>query len=855
MSTKIGHFEILSELAKSSTGAVYKANDPQSGQTVALKVIELSAFRESAPALEQSLLQEAETTKTLSSSNLAPVFGAGEIEGKFCAAMEYIQGNSIATMLARKEGFSIWDLLDIGRQVCAGLDHAHSKNVFHYSLEPAKIMCGWDGTVKILGFGVSSVGKFTKQIPGPVPSILPYMSPEQVRDEAIDGRSNVFTLGAMFYEMVTDRKAFERDGPDSLRQSILESTPVPPMHVNAKVHPLLSDLIMKALDKDPAKRYQSGRELLDDLEKCKESKPQAAKKPAETPKGLVTPDKAKSAVQAKSVAATPAQPSASRPASPAAGRPSTPKSPATQPAEKKFVVPTAPKSDPASQPAQPASSRVANKPGATAAPKAAAAAAGWGGSASASSAAPEIDSSNQFITSCVKATIKSAESHSPNMSSAVVDEPEIETFAPDAPKIAVDPMMAEAGPSRGHSTSFSEIAELPPLKEVYIAPEPPPTPLSSSIHAAEPSATMYQGVHEAEEKPRVQPREVAQKALKEIKGVPPRLMLYSIAGAVVLILIIVAVLYFKYSGTGDDDAGTARSAAAAQPAARQPAPESRQPAPAVEATPSEPAAEPQPEPAQPAAASKIRNARKKPAPAPVVVPGQMAVESTPPGALVQVDGKSDPSWVTPFAMSGMKPGQHSITVSKAGYSTDTRAVEISSGSKANVILHLAQLTAFLAVKSDPTGANIYVDGKDMGKTTPAQVNVDKGSHVILIRKMGYIDETTQAQFVLGQTVNYSPSLRPLGNVDNIKTVGKMKKLFGGNGGQPGQATISIRTQPKGAQISINQHMVEKGTPVEILLDPGNYVLDITLSGYAPVHKVITADKGGKLVVDETLQPQ
>ena len=182
------------------------------------------------------------------------------MDGQFCAAMEYIQGNSVATMLARKEGFSIWDLLDIGRQVCSGLDHAHSHIVFHYSLEPAKIMCGWDGTVRVLGFGVSSVGKFAAQMPE-VPSILHYMSPEQVRGEEIDARSNIFSLGALFYEMVTDRKAFDREDAESLRQSILESTPVPPMHVNSNLHPLLSDLIMKALSKDPAERYQSGRRI------------------------------------------------------------------------------------------------------------------------------------------------------------------------------------------------------------------------------------------------------------------------------------------------------------------------------------------------------------------------------------------------------------------------------------------------------------------------------------------------------------------------------------------------------------------------------------------------------------------
>src|SRR5437879_4771709 len=162
MSTKLGHFEILSELAKSSTAVVYKANDLESGQTVALKAIQLSAFGEGAAALEQALLAEAEATKVLSSSNITNVYGAQVSEGQFCAAMEYIQGNSIATMLARKEGFSIWDLLDIGRQLTSGLDHATSLKLVHYSLEPSKIMCGWDGTVKILSFGVSRVGNFAQ---------------------------------------------------------------------------------------------------------------------------------------------------------------------------------------------------------------------------------------------------------------------------------------------------------------------------------------------------------------------------------------------------------------------------------------------------------------------------------------------------------------------------------------------------------------------------------------------------------------------------------------------------------------------------------------------------------------------
>ncbi|HSY90321.1 MAG TPA: PEGA domain-containing protein [Candidatus Binatus sp.] len=847
MPTKIGHFEILSELAKSPTGVVYKANDPASGQTIALKTIQLSAFGESAAALEQALLTEAESTKVLSSPNITNVSGASVIDGQLCAAMEYIQGNSIATMLARKEGFSIWDLLDIGRQLSAALDHAKSHNIVHYSLEPSKIMCGWDGTVRILSYGVSAVGNFVQHSPEAVPSILLYMSPEQVRGEAVDGRSNLFSLGAILYEMVTERRAFDGQDAESVRRSILESTPAPPLHVNAKVHPLLSDLIMKALAKDPAQRFQHGRELLDDLEKCKESRPAAATKPAAA-KSPTAPIKPNPAAQAKFVGATaPAVPAASGLARPSSPMPSAEaKAKLARPAEQKLATPAA---KPVSR---------------LAVPKAAAAAAGVGGDAKLSPSSPEVE-------------LDATQTPSASMSSAVADEPEVETFEPqvetfepqvaeDGPKIAIDPMMAEGGAKASSGVSFSEMTELPPLKEVYIPPPPPPVePVASS--APTPTFTRNQGTRKQDDKPKIQPREVAEKAIKEIKSVPPKLMVYAIGGAVALILVIgIAVTIYVHTLNSDDEPGAGQPAVVAdtpaqnsQPAPKQ-APEPVQSAPVqptqpVETQPAE-TSEPDTAVSQPAPNARGRNGRKsKSAPA-LVITGGLSIDSTPQGAQVQVDGVTDPGYVTPFALTNMQPGQHSIRVSKPGYSTDTRTVNVTSANRASTIIHLTQLTATLVVKSDPAGASIYVDGRDVGTRTPAQVSVDKGQHVVLVRMPGYIDETMNAQFALGQTFNFSPTLRSLGNTENIKTVGgKMSKLFGGKGAQAGQGIVSIRTQPKGAQIAINQHMLDKGSPVDVALDPGNYVVDITLSGYAPVRKVITADRGGKVVVDEVMQPQ
>jgi len=799
MSTKIGHFEILSELAKSATGAVYKATDPQTSQTVALKTIQLSAFGDSAAELQQCLLAEAEATKVLSHSNVTCVFGAGEIDGQFCAAMEYIQGNSIATMLANNEGFSIWDLLDIGRQVCGGLDHAHSHKVFHYSLEPAKIMCGWDSMVRILGYGVSSVGKFTASMPG-LPLTLHYMSPEQVRGENIDARSNFFSLGAMFYEMVTSQKPFDAADAESVRQNILASTPVPPVQLNPKLHPVLSDLIMKTLAKDPGERYQSGRELLDELEKCKETKPQAAKQatvPAKTP---VVPAAVKAATQAK-FAAT-AAPAAARPAELKPPAPAVSKPAQSQSAEKRI--------------APPAPARVA-------------------------------------------ATAAGATGPSASMTSFVVDPPATEAPESHAPRVAVDPMMSGEAPARS-GVSFSEMTELPPLQEVYIPPPPPPPapPASDSKSQHALGSTTYDAYQE-EEKPKFQAREAAQKAVKEIKNVPPSLMIYAIAGAAVVILIIAVVLVLHVNSLNSDGdtprpAVAESTALAPTPAAQPQAPPQQVAPPPVQQQEQSAAPEVEPEPTRGSASSaKGKSSRRKAAPpAAVVIPGQMAIDSTPQGAQVQIDGKTDPSWTTPLTLSGLAAGQHSVTISKPGYSSDTRNVEVASGAKTSFASHLNQLVATLVVSSTPAGANVYVDTKNTGKVTPAQVPVDQGQHVILVRKSGFIDETISAKFALGQTTNFSPTLRALGNVDDIK-IGKGKmKFFGGKDAQ-GMGTISVRTSPKGAQVAVNQHMLEKDSPVEFTLDPGNYIVDITMSGYAPIHKVISVDRGGKAVIDEVMQ--
>jgi hypothetical protein len=238
------------------------------------------------------------------------------------------------------------------------------------------------------------------------------------------------------------------------------------------------------------------------------------------------------------------------------------------------------------------------------------------------------------------------------------------------------------------------------------------------------------------------------------------------------------------------------------------------------------------------------------------VPGQALIDSTPQGAAFQVDGKSDPSWVTPFTVTSLSPGKHIISVNKSGYSSEVRSVDVATGNKVSLLLHLAPINALMVVNSTPPGAEIVLDGKPSGRVTPAQFAVEKGSHTVLLRKQGFLEETITSDLGPGQNFQYSPALRALGNAEDMRTVGKLNKLFGrGGDSTAGMGTISVRTQPKGAQIAINQRVLDKLSPADVMLGPGNYIVDVTMTGFKPLHKVVTVDKGGKAAIDEVLERQ
>jgi serine/threonine protein kinase len=824
VSTKIGRFEIISEIAKSASGAVYKANDPDAGRTIALKTIQLDLPPDLARILVQLILQEAEATKNLNSQNIALLYGAGEIEGQFCAAMEYVEGNSLANMIARQEGFSIWDLLDLSRQVCLALDHANSHGVLHRSLEPAKIMMQWDGTVKVLGYGVSTMVSVMPRKGAEVPPLFYYMAPEQVKGEVMDVRSNIFSWGAILYEMVTERKPFVGDDIQTTRQRILEETPEPPATINPRMNLSVSTVIMRALSKSPEERYQHGHEMLADLEKAKETTQAKTAKQAQPPKGLVIPEKLKASPAASRKFVVPQQ------SEPASSHKFGPTQSDVEGVGNEMV--SGNQSEPAPNLFEPADANLSRP--APAAPKraaAAAAGAGLGGS-----------------TSVLRTGNAQAGSSAPTKGTAarprekMTAEPAVE----DQPKFRVDPMMADPEQSGPKPVSFSDLDELPPLKEVHVAPAPTPASEPEVEEAPAPTFRLQPRVIK-EEKPKIVTRENARKAVKEIKQVPPKLMMYSISAAVTLILaVILGIAYYIHHKNTEEEVAPPTTAETTTQEQAEAAPEAVAPQTDQSASP-EPVVTPRyaPKKAVKAAPVKIK---------PAIIPGEITVSSNPQGAQVQIDGQTNAGWITPYAINGLAPGQHIVTVSKSGYASDTKNLEVASGSKLTAAFNLTPLGAFVSIGSEPAGASIFIDGKNTGHVTPAQITAEKGAHTILIRKEGYLDETTTAELVAGQAFKFAPVLKTLGITDDIKTVGKFGKLFGGDK-SAGMAKVSVKTQPKGAQITVNRRMVDKATPVDFLLNPGNYVIDITLSGYKPVHRVITLERNGKIELNENLEPQ
>ena len=265
---KAGRYEISGELGRGAMGVVYKATDPVIGRTVAVKTIKLSeeGTGMSRPELLTRFQTEARAAGLLTHPNIVVVFDAGEEDGLYYITMELVEGKSLQAHLDGGQAFSLSRVLRIMEQTCGALQFAHERNVVHRDIKPANIMLTADDTVKVTDFGTAKILQFgTMQQTAHVMGTPSYMSPEQVKGRAVDGRSDIFSLGVLLYEMVTGEKPFPGQNITTVIYKIVNEEPVPPRQIDPSIHPGISAVVMKALAKEPEARYQSCREMLEDL--------------------------------------------------------------------------------------------------------------------------------------------------------------------------------------------------------------------------------------------------------------------------------------------------------------------------------------------------------------------------------------------------------------------------------------------------------------------------------------------------------------------------------------------------------------------------------------------------------------
>ncbi len=271
-SRKAGRYELQEEIGRGAMGVVYKAIDPLIGRTVAVKTMRLEEMGGHTPKAEllSRFHAETHTAGLLSHPNIVVIYDAGADEDLFYITMEYVAGRSLQAMMEEKQAFPLPRLLRLMEQACRALDYAHQHNIVHRDVKPANILLGELDTVKITDFGTAKILEMGGTQTGHVIGTPSYMSPEQVKGRPVDGRADVFSLGVILYELVTGEKPFPGKNVTTVIYKIVHEDPIPPIELDASLHPGLNAVITKGLAKEPEDRYQSCGELLKALRNYRE---------------------------------------------------------------------------------------------------------------------------------------------------------------------------------------------------------------------------------------------------------------------------------------------------------------------------------------------------------------------------------------------------------------------------------------------------------------------------------------------------------------------------------------------------------------------------------------------------------
>jgi serine/threonine-protein kinase len=267
----LGRYQVEKEIGKGAMGVVYLGRDPKINRVVAIKTMALAqAFDEDEiDEVKERFFREAETAGRLNHPNIVTIFDAGEEHDLAYIAMEFLKGQDLTTYTKAERLLPVDKVLDIGLKSAEALDYAHSQNVVHRDIKPANIMYEADSeNVKLTDFGIARITDSSRTKTGMVLGTPSYMSPEQLSGRKVDGRSDLFSLGVMLFQMCTGRLPFTADSMATLMYKIANEAHPSPLSLRPDLPPCLKAIIDKSLAKTVNDRYSRGKEMARDLRVC-----------------------------------------------------------------------------------------------------------------------------------------------------------------------------------------------------------------------------------------------------------------------------------------------------------------------------------------------------------------------------------------------------------------------------------------------------------------------------------------------------------------------------------------------------------------------------------------------------------